>query len=61
MEHLVVAQLLSHVQLFVTSWTEAYQASLSFSISLRIKGDYVCCLIFFSIVSEKEIAVVVHH
>ena len=30
-------------------------------ISLRIKGDYVCCLIFFSIVSDKEIAVVVHH
>ena len=29
----VVVQLLSHVQLFVTPWTEAYQASLSFTIS----------------------------
>ena len=30
---LVVVQSLSHVQLFVTSWTEADQASLSFTIS----------------------------
>ena len=29
----VVIQLLSHVRLFVTSWTEAPQASLSFTIS----------------------------
>ena len=29
----VVAQLLSHVQLFVTPWTAACQASLSFTIS----------------------------
>ena len=36
MEHLVVVQLLSHVQLFVTPWTEAYQASLFFSISLSL-------------------------
>ena len=28
-----VVQLLSHVQLFVTPWTVAYQASLSFTIS----------------------------
>ena len=32
-EAIVVAQSLSHVQLFVTSWTEARQASLSFIIS----------------------------
>ena len=30
---IVVVQLLSHVQLFVTQWTAAYQASLSFTIS----------------------------
>ena len=30
---IVVVQLLSHVQLFVTSWTAACQASLSFTIS----------------------------
>ena len=30
---LVVVQSLSHVQLFVTSWTAAHQASLSFTIS----------------------------
>ena len=30
---LVVVQLLSHVQLFVTLWTAAHQASLSFTIS----------------------------
>jgi len=29
----VVVQLLSCVQLFVTPWTEAHQASLSFTIS----------------------------
>ena len=29
----VVVQLLSHVQLFVTPWTTAHQASLSFTIS----------------------------
>ena len=33
---LVVAQLLSHVQLFVTPWTAACQASLSFTISLSL-------------------------
>ena len=31
-----VAQLLSHVQLFVTPWTAARQASLSFTISLSL-------------------------
>ena len=30
---MVVAQLLSHVQIFVTSWTVACQASLSFTVS----------------------------
>ena len=30
---IVVIQLLSHVQLFVTPWTVAYQTSLSFTIS----------------------------
>ena len=29
----LIFQLLSHVQLFVTSWTAAHQASLSFTIS----------------------------
>ena len=32
----VVIQSLSHVQLFVTLWTEVHQASLSFTISLRL-------------------------
>ena len=32
----VVVQLLSHVQLFVTSWTAARQASLSFTITLSL-------------------------
>ena len=32
----VAVQSLSHVQLFVTPWTTAYQASLSFSISLSL-------------------------
>ena len=32
----VVVQLLSHVQLFVTPWTTACQASLSFTISLSL-------------------------
>ena len=32
-ESVVVVQSLSHVQLFVTSWTAAHQAHLSFSIS----------------------------
>jgi len=31
--YVVVVQLLSHVQLFVTPWTAAHQASLSFPIS----------------------------
>ena len=31
-----VVQLLSHVQLFSTSWTAAYQASLSFTVSLSL-------------------------
>ena len=31
--HLVVVQWLSHVRLFVTPWTAAHQASLSFTIS----------------------------
>ena len=30
---MVVVQLPSHIQLFVTPWTTAYQASLSFSVS----------------------------
>ena len=33
---LVVVQLLSRVQLFVTPWTAAHQASLSFTISLSL-------------------------
>ena len=33
LEIFVVVQLLSHVQLFVTPWTAACQASLSFTIS----------------------------
>ena len=33
---LVVVQLLSRVQLFVTPWTAAHQASLSFTISLNL-------------------------
>ena len=35
MKHIlvIVVQLLSHVQLFVTPWTAAHQASLSFTIS----------------------------
>ena len=32
----VVAQLLSHVQLFASLWTAAHQASLSFTISRRL-------------------------
>ena len=32
-QSIVVVQSLSHVQLFVTPWTAAYQASLSFTIS----------------------------
>ena len=32
----LVVQLLSHVQLFATPWTAAYQASLSFTISLSL-------------------------
>ena len=32
----VAIQLLSHVQLFVTPWTTACQASLSFTISWRL-------------------------
>ena len=32
-ESVVVVQLLSHVCLFVTPWTAAHQASLSFTIS----------------------------
>ena len=32
----VIVQLLSHVQLFVTPWTAACQASLSFTISLSL-------------------------
>ena len=33
---LAVARLLSHVQLFVTPWTAACQASLSFTLSLSL-------------------------
>ena len=33
LKRLTVVQWLSHVQLFVTSWTAARQASLSFTIS----------------------------
>ena len=32
----VVIQLLSHIRLFETPWTAAYQASLSFTISLSL-------------------------
>ena len=31
--HVIVVQLLSHVQLFVTPWTASHQASLPFIIS----------------------------
>ena len=34
--HFVVVQLLSHVQFLGTPWTAAYQASLSFTISLSL-------------------------
>ena len=30
---MVFVQLLNHIQLFLTPWTEAYQVSLSFTIS----------------------------
>ena len=33
----VVVQSLSHVQLFTTAWTEACQASLSFTISWSVQ------------------------
>ena len=33
---IVVVQLLSHVRLFVTPWTAAHQASLSFTISWNL-------------------------
>ena len=36
--YFVVIQLLSHVRLFVTPWTAACQASLSFTISLRLQN-----------------------
>ena len=32
-EHVIVVQLLSHIRLFVTPWTAARQATLSFTIS----------------------------
>ena len=34
--HAAVVQLLSHVQLFATPQTAAYQASLSFTVSQRL-------------------------
>ena len=34
--YMVLVQLLSHLQLFVTSWTAAHQASLSFPVSLSL-------------------------
>ena len=39
----VVAQLLSHVQLFVTPWTAARQASLSFTISQSLLNLMSIC------------------
>ena len=36
MAYVLVVQLLSHVQLFVTPWTAAHQASLSFTISRNL-------------------------
>ena len=55
---LIAVQLLSHVQLFATTWTAVYQAFLSFTISwslLRLKSFesmmpsnhlILCCLLF---------------
>ena len=34
--YIIAVQLLSHAQLFVTLWTAAYRASLSFTISWRL-------------------------
>ena len=34
--NIFVVQLLSHAQLFVTSWTAAHQASLSFTVSWNV-------------------------
>ena len=34
--YMVVVQLLSHLRLFVTPWTAAHQASLSFTVSPRL-------------------------
>ena len=36
MAYVLAVQLLSHVQLFVTPWTAAHQASLSFTISRNL-------------------------
>ena len=36
MDFAVVVQSLSHVQLFVTPWTEARQASLSFTLQILL-------------------------
>ena len=36
LRHFVAVQLLSHVQLFVASWTAVHQSSLSFSISRNL-------------------------
>ena len=51
-----VVQLLSHVQLFVTPWTAAYQASLSFTVSWSLLkftsiesvmlSNHLCSLLF---------------
>ena len=56
---LFIVQLLSHVRLFATPWTVAYQASLFFTNSLRLlklmsiksvmpsNHLILCCLLFF--------------
>ena len=49
----VVAQLLSHVQLFVTQWTAAHQSSLPFSISQSLlKLMYIKSMMLSTILSS---------
>ena len=62
----VVVQLLSHVQLFVTPWSEAHHVSLSFTISQRLLKFmsiesvmlsnllHLCCLLLFCLHSFIE-------
>ena len=41
LRHFIVIQSLSHVQLFVTPWNAAFQASLSFTILLEFAQTHV--------------------